>query len=380
MEKISILGLIFDDFLNLFLKCGFQKLDAKKVFRWIHKKNVTDFVNMTDVSKSVREKLNENFSISIPKCIKFQEASDGTRKALLSLYDNNEIETVLIPDKDRMTVCVSSQIGCLMGCKFCNTGTQSFVRNLSSAEIIAQILFWNDFLKFELSKFLGKSEVYNREIFLNNKRNIFKDVEIENISKFQKDNKMISNIVFMGMGEPLLNAKNLFAALTLLLDENTYNFSRNKITVSTSGVINDEFFELAKYKVKLAISLHASNDSLRSTIMPINKKYPLKELIKASMKYQKMTKNCVTFEYLVLDGFNDSENTIFELMKLLKGKNIRVNLIMFNPWKGALFKRAQEEKVNKISAYLIKNNVRTIIRKSRGRDILAACGQLKTEK
>lgn len=408
--NFSLLGLVYKNLLSEFQERGFSKLDAKRVYFWIHKKNLSDFNEMTDLKKGTRESLKKHYSLSRPECLSFQESKDGTRKALLKLNDLSRIETVLIPDKMRMTICVSSQVGCAMGCKFCNTGTQGFSRNLTAGEIVAQVLFWSDYLEAELLNFLGIDSESENGAFANGKRNIFDDIlnndvdedgnfflamrrfyEIKNsagpeLLKAQKrvleekPLKLITNIVFMGMGEPLLNSKNLFDSLELLLDERTYNFSRNKITVSTCGIVDDTLWELAKYKVRLAVSLHAAEDSLRSTIMPINKKYPLRTVVEAALKYQRMSNTShVTFEYLILGGVNDSQKNVSELVMLLKSKPARVNLIMFNSWAGCPFKNSDEKKANEIAKILISKNIRAVIRKSKGQDIFAACGQLKTQ-
>jgi 23S rRNA (adenine2503-C2)-methyltransferase len=294
---------------------------------------------MSDVPLRVRENLKEKFSLDRPECLVLQKSVDGTQKALLKLEDGNYVETVLIPEETRATVCVSSQIGCAIGCKFCHTGTQRFVRNLSSSEIISQIFFWKD---------------------------VF--------------GKPITNVVFMGMGEPLLNFENLSDVLKLLLDEKAHNFSRTKITISTSGIVGDALIELAKFRVKLAISLHASNDEKRSCIMPINKKYDIKTLFKAAREYLRNSgTDRVTFEYLLLKGVNDEDSDATELSKLLRSIPCKVNLIVYNDWPGSPFVGSGRNRADEFSRILLSKGVRAIIRKSRGDDILAACGQLKTQ-
>jgi 23S rRNA (adenine2503-C2)-methyltransferase len=346
MQIKSILGLPFETLKEEFIRNGFSLLDAKRVFPWIHQKLVKTFEEMSDVPKRVREKLPDFFSLERPRCKILQESSDGTVKVLLEFKDNNCVETVFIPNKKRNTICVSSQVGCPIGCRFCNTGTQQFCRNLTSSEIMSQIIFW-----IERQKKLNAAP--------------------------------ITNIVFMGMGEPLLNSQNLFAVLEILLNKKTYNFSRNKITVSTSGIVDDSIIELAKFRVKLAVSLHASNDKKRSELMPINNKYKISEVLSAVQNYHKLSNTShITFEYLLLDGINDSYDDAIELSKLLGkfgGARARVNLIMFNSWNGSKFTGASDEKANHFSKILLSRGIRTIIRKSRGRDIFAACGQLKSE-
>lgn len=346
MEQIkkSLLGLPLDKLICEFEKTGFSNLDAKRVFPWIHPKLAVSFDEMSDVPKQVREKLPNFFSLDRPVCRILQESSDGTVKALLEFADGNCVETVFIPDEKRNTVCISSQIGCPIGCKFCNTGTQQFCRNLTSSEIMAQITYW-----IERQRCSGGT--------------------------------VVTNIVFMGMGEPLLNAQNLYAVLEILLNKKTYNFSRNKITVSTSGIVSESVSDLAKFGVKLAISLHAPNDELRSELMPVNNKYKIAEIFTASKKYLKQsnTKH-ITFEYLLLSSINDSDKQAAQLADLLRsfGRQCRVNLIVFNSWNGSQFIGSSSDRANQFSKILLSRGIRTIIRKSRGRDIMAACGQLKS--
>jgi 23S rRNA (adenine2503-C2)-methyltransferase len=342
---------------------GFSELDAKRVFPWIHLKLAHSFDVMSDVPKNVRESLPSFFSIERPKCKIVKKSFDDTQKALLEFDDCGCVETVYIPEKSRGTICVSSQIGCSIGCKFCHTGVQKFSRNLTSSEIMSQIFFWKDML------------------LLN------------------KNYSPITNVVFMGMGEPFLNHENLFSTLDLLLDGKIHNFSRKKITVSTSGVIlpisaqklssedeisydSDVFMELAKFGVKLAISLHAADDDKRTSIVPINKKYGIAEILEKAKEYLKASNTeYITFEYLLLSEVNDSDEDALSLAKLLQGfrNQCKVNIILFNDWPGSLFKRVSTEKANNFSRILLAKGIRTIIRKSRGEDISAACGQLKTE-
>lgn len=354
MQKKSILGFSLESLKEEFLAVGFSILDAKRVFPWIHPKMAESFEEMSDVPKKVREMLPQFFSLDMPCCNVLQESSDGTEKALLEFSDGKSVETVFIPEERRRTICVSSQVGCPIGCKFCNTGTQRFCRNLDSSEIMAQIIFW---MKRQKQK---------------QKRTL----ELDKISN------SITNIVFMGMGEPLLNAKNLFEVLKILLDSKSYNFSRKKITVSTSGIVSDAIDDLAKFGVKLAVSLHAPNDLKRSFLMPINNKYKIAQVLNASKKYLKSSNtDHVTFEYLLLEGVNDSKEDALELAKLLYpfGTHCRVNLIPFNSWDGSNLQGSSASKANDFSKILLSKNVRTIIRKARGRDIMAACGQLKSE-
>ena len=338
----SILGLPLNELIHEFLKAGFSKLDAKRVFPWIHTKLTMSFDEMSDVPKQVRTNLPKFFSLDRPVCKILQESSDGTAKALLEFSDGNCVETVFIPDERRNTICISSQVGCLIGCKFCNTGTQQFRRNLTSSEIMAQIIYW-----IERQKHLGKSP--------------------------------ITNIVFMGMGEPLLNSKNLFATLEILLSKKTYDFSRNKITISTSGIITEAITDLAKFGVKLAISLHAPNDKIRNELMPINKAYNIETLINAIKEYYSKTNRRVTIEYVMLKDVNDSLDDAKKLADLLKGLNVYVNLIPYNETNHIEFKKTDKNKILKFGAYLQEKNITVTIRKEFGSSIDAACGQLRSK-
>ena len=301
---------------------------------------------MSDVPKHTREQLEEFFSLKRPICKILQKSLDGSRKALLELADGNFTETVFIPEKNRNTVCVSTQIGCAMKCKFCYTGTQLFARNLTASEILAQIFFWKDMLKSE---------------------------------KFEYDS--LSNIVFMGMGEPLLNFQNVSDTLEILLAPKAHNFSRKKITVSTSGIVTNDIEKLAKHGVKLAISLHASNNQKRSSIMPINNKYHIEEILDAAKKYLTLSNtDHITFEYLLLKNLNDSREDAKQLVKVLHGIRCKVNLIIFNAWPGSELHGSSRETADEFAKFLISRGLRATVRKSKGEDILAACGQLKSAK
>ncbi|MDR2645893.1 MAG: 23S rRNA (adenine(2503)-C(2))-methyltransferase RlmN [Holosporaceae bacterium] len=334
MQKINLLGFTLEQLKFEFLKNGLSILDAKRVFPWIHTKLAASFSVMTDIPLEIRKILEHAYSLARPRCLTLQKSRDGTSKALLEMVDGNLIETVLIPEERRTTVCVSTQIGCAMGCKFCHTGTQSFVRNLTSSEMISQIFFW-------------------------------------------KAERAVTNVVFMGMGEPLLNFENLSSVLELLLDEKAHNFSRNKITVSTSGITDDTIKSLAKFGVKLAISLHAPTDEKRSFLMPINKKYNIKMLLETARTYpQNSNTDCVTFEYLLLKDVNDADSDALALACLLKSVPCKVNLIAFNNWPGTKFASSTEGRRNEF-VRIASNGIRVTARKSKGGDILAACGQLK---
>lgn len=322
-----------------FDELGFSKLDAKRVYPWIYKKRATSIEQMTDLPTKVREELPKYFCFSNLSCKKLITSSDGTMKALLELSDGETVENVLIKDGDRVTLCISTQIGCQMKCKFCNTGTQRFVRNLTCGELVGQYLYW--------------------------------------INE-QKQN--ITNIVVMGMGEPFMNLENVSNWLDIMLDKNGFNMSRHRITVSTSG-ITDKILEFGEqYKVELAISLHAPNNAVRSQIMPINNAYPLEKLLSIVKQYPSVSNtDYITFEYLMLAGVNDSLEHAKELHKLVSYIKCKVNLIVYNEWPGDIFKGSDRETVERFQYYLKSKNIMCTIRKSKGKDILAACGQLKTE-
>lgn len=340
MQKISILGKTLDELYSLFLPMGFSKLDAKRVLPWIHVKLCNDFEEFSDLSISTRIRLKECFAIGMPIVDNFVKSCDGTCKAVLKFLDDQSVESVLIPEDKRCTICVSSQVGCQMGCKFCYTGASGFVRNLTSSEIMSQILFW----------------------------------------KKRFPETTITNIVFMGMGEPLLNFDNLKSALTLLLDERMHNFSRKKITVSTVGII-DKIEKLGKeFGVKLAISLHTAYSNVRLKIMPIEKSNSLESLLEVVKNYPKISNTeRVTFEYLLLNDINDSADDARNLAKLLSPIKCKVNLMMFNSWPGSRFHQTTQERSEQFQEILMKKKIMTFLRKSRGPDIYAACGQLKSE-
>lgn len=332
----------FDSLILKFQEIGFSKLDAKRVYPWLYKKSCSNFDSMSDLSIATRARLKEAFFFSELKCVRIQESEDGTLKALLALSDGQKIENVIIKDKERVTLCLSTQIGCMMGCKFCNTGTQSFSRNLTAGELMAQVLFWKKYLD-------SKSEA-------------------------------ITNIVVMGMGEPFMNFSNISVWLSNMLNKNGMNFSRHRITVSTSGITDyiEEFGR--RFKVQLAISLHAPNDEIRNKIMPINKKYNLKCLLDAVRNYPEISNtDYVTFEYLLLKNVNDSLANAKELSRILANIKCKVNLIMFNEWSGCNFLRSDYNQALLFQNEVKRHGITCTIRKSKGNDILAACGQLKSK-
>ena len=319
------------------ISLGMKRYRANQVYQWLYQKGAASFDEMTNLSKEERTALNEKVYISSLILIKKQTASDGTEKYLFELEDGNRIESVLIPDEKRLTLCISTQVGCSMGCRFCLTGKGGLKRNLEAHEIVDQALAVKGLL-----------------------------------------NKRITNIVLMGMGEPLANYDNTIAALKILLDEKALNFSSRKITLSTAGLI-PQIDKLGKegVKVNLAISLNAATDDVRSKIMPINKKYPIKELIACCKRFPLPKRRRITFEYVMLKDINDTKEDAERLCKLLKGVPCKVNLIPFNEYEGCEFKKPDEKSVERFRGILIEHHIMSITRKSKGAEISAACGQLR---
>ncbi len=324
------------------------RMRASQIWRWMHQAGVTDFADMTDVAKETRAKLAETFTIARPEVIERQVSKDGTRKWLIRTAPGIEIETVYIPDVGRSgALCVSSQVGCTLNCTFCHTGTQALVRNLTAAEIVAQVQVAKD----DLAEWPS-----------------------------DKEDRLLSNIVFMGMGEPLYNLDAVTDALDILSDNEGISISRRRITVSTSGVVPQLQTLGERTQAMLAISLHATNDELRNELVPLNKKYPIAELMAGIRAYPGLSNaRRVTFEYVMLKGVNDSPAEARALVALLKGIPAKVNLIPFNPWPGSPYECSSWSAIETFAAILNKAGFASPIRTPRGRDILAACGQLKSE-
>jgi 23S rRNA (adenine2503-C2)-methyltransferase len=335
-EKINLLGLDRKAMESYFEGMGFKTFHARQVLKWIHKHGITDFDLMTDLSKKLRAQLKLVSEIKVPEVILEQPSQDGTRKWLLELDCNNRIETVMIPDDGRTTLCVSSQVGCALDCSFCSTAKQGFNRNLSSAEIIGQV--------WVAVRMMDES---------------------------------LTNVVLMGMGEPLANLDAVVEAMSIMQDDLAYGLSKYRVTVSTAGVV-PALRELGEVSdVSLAVSLHAPNNELRDQLVPINQKYPLEELIPACRDFVKGDKRRkVTWEYVMLDGINDSIAHAKELIRLLEGTPSKMNLIPFNPFPGSDYKASPPEKVEAFRQRLMKAGIISITRKTRGDDIDAACGQL----
>ena len=327
---------------------GEKKFRATQLFRWIHQKGASSFDEMTDLAKSLRMKLADVSHVKELTCLSRHDSADGTIKWLFDVGNGDVIETVFIPESDRGTLCISSQAGCAVGCRFCSTGHQGFSRNLTTGEIVSQLWFAEHFLR----KHLGRSE------------------------------RVISNVVMMGMGEPLQNYGQLLPALRVMLDDHGYGLSRRRVTVSTSGVVPvmDRFG--SDCAVALAVSLHAPNDALRDNLVPLNKKYPIAELLAACIRYQSFApRDFITFEYCMLDGVNDQPEHAHELAALMKshaesGLSCKFNLIPFNPFPASGLKRSHMSQVMAFARILMDAGIVTTVRKTRGDDIDAACGQL----
>lgn len=337
---------------------GEKPFRAQQVLRWLHHFGEDDFARMSDVAKSLRRRLAELAEVRVPRVLRDSTAADGTRKWLLEVGNGNAVECVFIPAENRGTLCISSQAGCALDCAFCATGKQGFNRNLTTGEIIGQ-LWW---ARKALGDFRGAGGVAE------SRRSGETDFAA---------GRIISNVVLMGMGEPLANFENVVTALRLMLDDNAYGLSRRRVTVSTSGIppamdrLRDEC------PVALAVSLHAPNDALRDRLVPINRKYPLAELMAACRRYlDKSPRDFITFEYVLLDGVNDSAEHADALIRLVRDVPCKFNLIPFNPFPAAAFKRSPALRVRRFAEILMQAHIVTTTRKTRGDDIAAACGQL----
>ncbi len=329
-------------------RLGEKRFRAVQLFRWIHQKGASDFDAMTDLAKSLREKLKTCATVAPLTVISQHESSDGTIKWLFDVGAGDAVEAVFIPESDRGTLCISSQAGCAVGCRFCSTGHQGFSRNLMSGEIVSQLWFAEHFLR----KHLGRDE------------------------------RIISNVVMMGMGEPLQNYTELVPALKVMLDDQAYGLSRRRVTVSTSGMVPMMDRLGQDCPVALAVSLHAPHDALRESLVPLNKKYPIAELLQACVRYLAVApRDFITLEYCMLDGVNDTPELAAQLVELLRtsGGNLnwcKLNLIPFNPFAASGLTRSSAARVQAFSEVLSRAGVVTTVRKTRGDDIAAACGQL----
>lgn len=327
---------------DYFASLGEKAFHARQLLQWVYQRGVTDFSEMTDLRLSLRQTLSEQAVIALPEVSRAQHSEDGTRKWLFRLADGNSIETVFIPEEDRGTLCISSQAGCMLTCSFCATARQGFSRNLSAGEIIGQLLLADRLLKQE-----GWGE------------------------------RPISNVVMMGMGEPLLNYDAVVSAMRLMLDDLSFGLSRRRVTLSTAGVVPamDKLSE--DCPVSLAVSLHAVRDAVRDELVPLNRKYPIDVLLGACRRFLRNdSRRRITFEYVMLSGINDSEEDAEVLVSLLRGIPSKINLIPFNPVPGVKYVCSEPEAIDRFRQRLISSGLTTITRRTRGADIAAACGQL----
>ncbi|MGR9115495.1 MAG: 23S rRNA (adenine(2503)-C(2))-methyltransferase RlmN [Gammaproteobacteria bacterium] len=337
-QRINLLGFDRKGLEAFFVEIGEKPFRATQLLKWLYQEEVDDFDQMSNLSKTLRAHLKDHCSLETPEIVAEQMASDGTRKWALQTGCGNRIETVFIPEEGRGTLCVSSQVGCALACTFCSTAQQGFNRNLTSAEIVGQL--------YVAQKRLGKAQ-------------------------------RITNVVMMGMGEPLLNFDNVVTAMNLMMDDFAYGLSKRRVTISTSGVVPAMYRLTEVCDVSLAVSLHAVTDELRDVLVPINKKYPLKELLEACRDNVKSApRRRITFEYVMLDGVNDSVQDARIMVKLLKNVPAKINLIPFNPFPNTSYRCSSPEAIDRFRAMLHSAGMVTTVRKTRGEDIDAACGQL----
>ncbi|MCD6044183.1 MAG: rlmN [Burkholderiales bacterium] len=340
--KENLLGLDASALESFFDALGEKRFRARQVLRWVHQRHEADFERMSDLARSLREKLIANACVEAPAIVGDTLAADGTRKWLLKVDGANAVEAVFIPETRRGTLCVSSQAGCVLDCAFCSTGKQGFNRNLSTAEIVGQLWLANRLLKSD-----------------------------------NPGERPVTNVVMMGMGEPLLNLDNVIPALRLMLDDQAYGLSRRRVTVSTAGVVPGIDRLRDECPVALAISLHAPNDHLRDELVPVNRKYPLAQLVAACNRYlDKAPRDFITFEYVMLDGVNDGDAHARQLVSFAGRVRSKFNLIPFNPFPKSEFKRSSPERIRRFAEILQRAGLTVTTRKTRGDDIAAACGQL----
>jgi 23S rRNA (adenine2503-C2)-methyltransferase len=336
--KTNLLGLDAAGLTAFFHTLGEKPFRARQVLQWVHQRRESDFARMSELAKDLRAKLVQRATVAAPQIVGDHVAADGTRKWLLKVDGANAVDAVFIPETSRGTLCVSSQAGCVLDCAFCSTGKQGFNRNLSTAEIVGQLWLAN--------RLLGGA-------------------------------RPVTNVVLMGMGEPMLNLDNVIPALRLMLDDNAYGLSRRRVTVSTSGVIPGMDRLREECPVALAVSLHAPNDALRERLVPVNRKYPIRELLKACNRYlEKAPRDFITFEYVMLDGVNDADTQAQELAGIATRVSCKFNLIPFNPFPQTEFRRSPAERIRRFAEILQRKGVTVTTRKTRGDAIDAACGQL----
>ena len=351
----NLVGLTRHGLHDALVEAGTNQKQAKmrtgQIWQWIYQKGVRKFDLMTNLSKDYRNLLKQHFKIDIPEIVSKQVSKDGTRKYLIRIAGGHEVETVYIPEQDRGTLCISSQVGCTLTCSFCHTGTQKLVRNLTAGEIIGQVILARDDLG-EWPK-VGHKPV--------------------------NTTRLLSNIVLMGMGEPLYNFENVRDAMKIAMDPEGISLSRRRITLSTSGVVPEIARTATEIGCLLAISFHATTDEVRNKLVPINKRWNLSTLIDALHDYPKVSNSeRITFEYVMLKNINDSDDDAYRLLELIKGIPAKVNLIPFNPWPGAPYERSSNNRIHAFSEIIFRAGYASPVRKPRGEDILAACGQLKS--
>lgn len=340
--RVNLLGLSRQGLEDFCVGLGEKPFRARQLMSWIYRFGVSDFEAMTDISKAFRTRLAEIAEIRPPAIRSRHDAADGTRKWMLSMDGGQAIETVFIPEPARGTLCISSQVGCAMDCAFCATGKQGFNRNLSAADIVGQVWLANKELGWQ-----------------------------------PDENRPVTNVVFMGMGEPLANYRAVLPAIQVLVDDYGFNLSRRRVTVSTSGLVPQMERLGQECNVALAVSLHAADDALRDELVPINRRHPIAELLDACWRYaERRAGRHITFEYVMLDGVNDRPEDMRKLARLLGHRPAKVNLIPFNPFPGTEFRRSPDEVVERCRDFLLRKGIRATIRRTRGDDIDAACGQL----
>lgn len=344
IEKVNLLDLSRPQLKEFLVSLGEKPFRAEQLMKWIYHFCIDDFDQMTNINKELRAKLKAHAVIEAPEVVTRQDSADGTIKFVMGLKGGQEVETVWIPEKDRRTLCVSSQVGCALDCSFCSTAQQGFNRNLSVSEIIGQV--------WRVAKIIG--------------------------SYGDTGERPVTNVVMMGMGEPLLNLNNVVPAMELMMEDFGFGMSKRRVTLSTSGVVPALDILKEKIDVALAISLHAPNNELRDQLVPINKKYPMEEFLAASRRYVEHSRanDKVTVEYVMLEGINDSMDQAHELAKALKDTPSKINLIPFNPYPGSPYKRSSNSRIDRFNKILQEYGFTVIVRKTRGDDIDAACGQL----
>jgi 23S rRNA (adenine2503-C2)-methyltransferase len=342
LQRTNLLGLPKAELESYVAELGSKPFRARQVMNWLYKRGEGDIALMTDLAKDFRAELVQRAEVKLPEIVKVQVASDGTRKWLLSGGNGQAYETVFIPEEERGTLCISSQVGCVLDCSFCSTAQQGFNRNLTTAEIVGQVWLANKELGWKVG-----------------------------------DDRIITNIVLMGMGEPLANFRNVIPAIRIFLDDLGFDISRRRVTLSTSGLVPQIYKLAEEVNCALAVSLHAPNDELRNELVPINRKHNIAELLEACWHYlDEQNGRSVTFEYVMLDGVNDQPDHARQLAKLLHGKPAKLNLIPFNPFPGTQYRRSPQSAIERFRDELMQRGLIVTVRKTRGEDIDAACGQL----